>query len=160
MKNHKNHFNHIKITVLIFFLCLSTSCEDEYVSPIPYREVYLTLDLTSRDYKLKVPWQTDTFTVYRKDLAATDRLGYGGIIVINGYGEGNINLFAYDMACPNESNPLIRVEQYNTLYARCPKCGAVYDIAYGNGNTVSGSKNYLKVYRISRTGENKYRITN
>ncbi|MDR1764391.1 MAG: (2Fe-2S)-binding protein [Dysgonamonadaceae bacterium] len=157
MKN----FNPVKIIVLTFLFCIF-SCEDEYVSPIPYREVNLTLELNFRDKELQSQiFATKIFTTPRDE---SDRLGYGGLLVINGTGSnGATNIYAYDLACPNEANPTVRVQPItpdSTYYARCPKCGAIFDISAGYGNPVSGSQHYLKSYRITKISSVEYRVTN
>jgi nitrite reductase/ring-hydroxylating ferredoxin subunit len=149
----------MKRTVIIFLLLFATlSCDDEYYSSIPSNPVYISLDLNFRDKDLNQALATAVFTSPRD---AADRLGFGGVLVVNGFGEDVINLYAYDLACPEEARSDVRVAPDNTgLKAKCPKCGAVFEIAYGNGNPVSGSKNYLRTYKVAKTGDKLFKVYN
>ena len=139
--------------------CLSVSCSDGITSTIPNAPVSLTLDLIGRDNSLNGTLSYKEFTTPRD---ATDRLGYGGLLVVNGLGENLVNLFVYDLACPNEAQSNIRVKPDETgLTATCPKCGAVYRIAEG-GAPQSGSKYWLRRYNVVATpgSDTRYKVTN
>jgi hypothetical protein len=89
-----------------------------------------------------------------------DRIGFGGILVINGHGENMlVNLFAYDLACPVEVDKNIRIVPNDLVQAVCPHCKAVYMIANGSGAPLSGSKNFLKTYRVSLQSNDRYLIS-
>ena len=64
--------------------------------------------------------------------------GYGGVLLLC---DPNGEILAYDLACPVECKPEIRVAIDNTSeYAgivRCPKCGSTYDL-YNRGAAASG----------------------
>jgi hypothetical protein len=145
------------IATVLFIFILPEACEDEIFSPIPYAPVSLSLDLRFEDSSLNNTRATKTFTSGK---LATDRLGFGGILVINGVGLEVINLFAYDLACPVEVSREIKVVADDIGNAVCPKCKAVYNIASGNGAPVSGSKYFLKSYRVSFQGDRRYSVSN
>ncbi|MCL2649804.1 MAG: hypothetical protein FWD60_02110 [Candidatus Azobacteroides sp.] len=148
-----------KLLIVCFLFALHTACEKEVVSPIPNFSVRLTLDLMGADRILNGP---SSFMVYTKPRIATEEgnLGFGGILVINGIGEGLINLCAYDLACPNEVRRDIRiVPQSSGLQAICPECHAVFNIATG-GAPESGSKYWLKRYNVIQTSDTRYLVTN
>jgi predicted RNA-binding Zn-ribbon protein involved in translation (DUF1610 family) len=151
-----------KISILVIFLfsCLAFSCDNEVYSPIPYAPVKITLDLTFEDHELNAVLACKTFT--ENDRYAKDRIGFGGILVVNGIGSNSqVNIYAYDMACPVEVNRNVKIKPDDTgLTATCPKCGTVYNIAYGRGNPVSGNKFLLRAYPVSPTGSNRYLISN
>jgi len=148
----------INTVILLLSFLFIPACDDEYQSAIPSREVNLKLDLNNTDYALTASLATKVFIAKRYE---TDRLGYGGILVINGLGEqSHINLFAFDLSCPEEVNPDIHVVPDDTGLAVCEKCGAIFNIAYGNGNPEKGSKRYLRSYRVTKTGDNTYVVTN
>ncbi|MCC8146724.1 MAG: hypothetical protein LIO93_09885 [Bacteroidales bacterium] len=94
--------------------------------------------------------------------AATDKLGYGGVLVINGYiTEGNINLYAFDLACPVEIDREIKIVPDNSGNAACPQCKEVYNIGSGTGIPTKGiSKHALRKYNVGNNGGNRFLISN
>jgi hypothetical protein len=152
-----NSFTHLRMKkiflIALFALISLQACENEIFSPIPYAPVNLKLDLRFRDAKLNSVWASQIFTSGTPDLLATDRLGFGGILVINGVGDAGINLFAYDLACPVEVNKAVRVVPDDIGHATCPQCHAVYYIANGSGAPMSGTKNFLKAYQVTLKDE-------
>ena len=150
----------LKKSILIACLLFASlsACDDEIASPIPYAPVNLVLHLNGEDSRLN---GSLSFIEYTRPRTETDRLGFGGILVINGLGEGTINLFAYDLACPNEADRNVRIRPQDTgLRAICPKCNAVYNIANGWGSPESGSKHRLKRYNVFPISETQYRVVN
>ena len=143
-------------------LCLSMSCDENITSPIPYAPVNLILDLDGRDKKLNSSLSYIEYPFAPVLEAEKGKCGYGGVLVINGLGEDIVNLYAYDLACPNEVQHNVKIKPENTgLTATCPKCGAVYKIATG-GAPESGSKYWLKRYNViaERGSATRYRVTN
>lgn len=64
--------------------------------------------------------------------------GYGGVLLV-GANYGDVGPLAYDLSCPVERMPDIRVYfDPATLQAICPDCGSVYDVVEGWGAPVSG----------------------
>ena len=150
----------LKIILITGFLFgLQTACDKEPVPSIPIAQVNLELDLLGLDNKLNGSLSFIEYTVPRKK---TERLGFGGILVVNGRGEGTINLFAYDLACPNEAKRDTRIKpQSSGLQAICPKCNAVYNIANGLGHPESGSKYRLGQYTVVTVSEGViYKVVN
>jgi hypothetical protein len=146
------------ITILLALFSLQ-ACDDEIVSPIPYAPVNLTLDLKYEDSNLVSPLAYKTITDKDKRLG-NDRLGFGGILVINGRGENMlVNLFAYDLACPVEVDRNIRIAPNDLGQAVCSHCGAVYMISNGSGAPLSGSKNFLRTYRVSPQQNDRYLVS-
>ncbi len=146
-----------KILWSIVFMLVAFSCEDEIYSTIPNAPVGLTLHLNGEDSSLNGSLSYKIFTQKR---AETDRLGYGGILVINGF---ESQLKAYDLSCPVEAERTTRIQpDENGLQAKCPQCGAVYNIA-SSGAPVSGSKHPLKQYHVYKSGggiSETYIVTN
>lgn len=67
--------------------------------------------------------------------------GYGGILLIGGQNvyTGDTSPLAYDLACPVERMPEVRVEvDPLTFDAVCPVCGSHYNVVEGNGAPISG----------------------
>jgi len=136
-----------RIVVLLLFVAVAFSCEKEYYTTIPNYPANLKLNMEDMDV-LNASLAYKTFTTPR---LATDRLGFGGILVINGMGTNVVNLYAYDLACPVEAQRTVRVvPDKSTAFttATCPKCGAVFNIATGTGAPQSGTKYYLKSYSV------------
>lgn len=96
--------------------------------------------------------------------------GYGGILLVNGVDPFTNNTdvpLAYDLSCPVECQPTIRVYmQTNPYQAKCPVCGSVYNVVEGagaptDGPALTGPHKYgLRRYAVLRTNTNGYVITN
>lgn len=85
---------------------------------------------------------------------ANTATGYGGVLLIGGMNpytlETNVPL-AYDLSCPVERKPDIRVQvDPATFEAICPKCGSHYDVTMQGGAPVSGEATW---------GKHKYGLT-
>jgi len=146
-----------RILFLLLFASIAFSCGKDYYTSIPDFTVNIGLNLATMDYELNAQLAYKEFT---KPRLASDRLGFGGVLVINGMGDNPVNLFAYDLACPVESQRDIRVvPDKSGITATCPKCGAVFTIATGTGAPQSGTKYYLKSYRVTGYGT-QYTIIN
>ena len=71
----------------------------------------------------------------------TSSTGFGGILLISGIDpfSGDSSPLAYDLACPVERKPDVRVNVEGELYeAVCPVCGSHYDVTMGGGAPLSG----------------------
>lgn len=96
--------------------------------------------------------------------------GFGGVLLIEGIDPflGNINApLAYDLACPVERDPEIKIQINSESYmAFCQKCGSTYDVTMQRGAPVSGPaalgkyKCGLKTYTCLSSGIGGYYITN
>ncbi|MDR0681419.1 MAG: hypothetical protein LBG15_06175 [Dysgonamonadaceae bacterium] len=154
----KTHVKFVKIFFFFLILLFFLACEEELYSPVPDVRVNLTIDLSLQDADLIPTLATKTFTKPRLEI---DRIGFGGILIINGYStNGEANLFAYDLACPVEANSSVKVIPDDIGKAKCPKCEAIYSIAYGTGMPESKSKYPLKSYAVRKIGEKKYNVLN
>jgi len=158
-----------KIILSLLLIFTAFSCENEIYSTIPNAPVSykLNLNLYVSDHQLNAG--TGAYLKITQKRLDTDRLGFGGLLIINGVGLEPVNLFAYDLACPVEANrnALIVPEDINetgtptAFTAKCQKCGAVYDIIGGFGTPKSGSKYYLRTYRVMKTANSgEYIVTN
>lgn len=72
--------------------------------------------------------------------AVTEFTGFGGILLVAGADNGDYtSVLAYDMACPVEAKPNVRVYvDEMTLEAVCPQCGSHYNVCEGFGGPLSG----------------------
>lgn len=67
--------------------------------------------------------------------------GYGGVLLVSGQNAytGDAAPLAYDLACPVECMPDVRVAvDPESLEAVCPKCGSHYNVTQANGAPVEG----------------------
>jgi hypothetical protein len=148
-----------KLWLLILFCCIGiSSCEDEFYTTIPRADVSFKLDLWNEDHSLNAKMAYKTFTSRR---AETDRMGYAGLLVINGFGNSDINLYAYDLSCPVECRADVKVTPNPEMdgTASCKKCGAVYNIAEG-GYPIENGTYWLRTYRVSKGNNGYYHIIN
>jgi nitrite reductase/ring-hydroxylating ferredoxin subunit len=139
-----------KITFLNMLIIsfLIVGCNDNYISSIPDFPVYMELNLTTTYPNFHSPNQSLTFI---KPITVKDRIGYGGILVYIGFDN---QYYAFDMSCPYEHQPTIRVYPNGLGQAVCEKCGSVFDIGYGIGNTSAGkAKEILKRYKVTLNGD-------
>ncbi|NLI72244.1 MAG: hypothetical protein GX361_05875 [Bacteroidales bacterium] len=127
----------------LVFLILLLSCENDEQRRIPDVPVYLELDLTGRYSTFRNPYDT---VVYERSQIVKDYVGFGGILVNIGY-DGNY--YAYDLACPYEVNPSIRIyPDESGIKAVCRSCGSEFEIWNGTGMvSKSPSKWNLKRYQ-------------
>lgn len=96
--------------------------------------------------------------------------GFGGVLLIGGMDPFAVTVespMAYDLACPVERNPDIRVVIDNDTYiAVCPECHSTYDVTMGGGAPLSGPaatgkyKYGLKQYNCVYSGNGGYYILN
>jgi len=157
-----------RIFALLLVTIIAFSCEKEYYTTIPQFPVSLTLRLENLDFDLNTNLAYKIFTQPRYE---TDKMGFGGILVINGMGVNTVNLFAYDLSCPEEALRSVHVKPNNlssstssavptAVTATCPECGAVFNIANGSGKPQEGTKYYLRSYRVIGNGGMQYTVIN
>lgn len=156
MVNSKRYF---RIITIILLHVAFASCEGNYVSSIPNYPVVLRINLTTDYPNFKNSIGQNLMFTERK--LEVDRLGYGGILICSGLitdDYGNTIYYAYDMSCPHEADPKVRVYPMEEGLGRvkCEKCGTEYNVGYGFGDpdTKTGpSKEILKRYRIALNGD-------
>lgn len=91
---------------------------------------------------------------------ALDRTGYGGLLIVS---DILGDLHVYDLCCPYECNPQIRVDiPAGELFAECPSCGSTYEVFSNGGLPRSGpaaDRGYaLRRYSITSGGALNYRV--
>ena len=139
--------------VMAMLLC---SCEGTtFRSSVPTYPVLLSINTNIGQFVHFKPENTyEYITVdhkgyhyhdYTQVLAATDRIGYGGVIVyIDGGGKYN----AFDMCCPHCLDPNKPIEM-DGFFGVCPICGEQYDMSWGLAVPQKGiSKEALRRYSI------------
>ena len=118
------------------------SCGDDYHSNIPFALVDFQINLDI-DKEL-----IGGYKVFEKPRNATDKIGYGGLLVIDLLTEYK----AYDLACPNEASRAVRIVPNSDRQAVCPKCNSKFDLQ--NGFVISGTKYNLQQYKVYRNTQN------
>ena len=138
--------------MLCLFSVLFMSCKNEDQKRIPDVPVYFEVNfLTS--YPTFRNSQNDTIVI-TKPVRTVDRIGYGGLLI---YSDFFGNYCAFDLCCPNEVNPTVRIFPDETGHASCKVCGSVYDISSGFGNRISGPSAWsLKRYKAQVYGDILY----
>lgn len=88
--------------------------------------------------------------------------GFGGLLMTCDVAS---QLHVFDLACPVERQPDVRIVVRDDNFAHCPKCGSVYDvfmIERNPGSPVSGpafADGYaLRSYRIVFGADNRYAL--
>lgn len=143
----------LKKQFLLAAVFLLAACNQNNLSPIPDYTVNLQLNLNTEYATFTSPCQYLTFTERHLE---TDRIGYGGILVYIGF---DSQYYAFDLACPYECEPTVRVVPNDLGEAACESCGEVYDVSYGYGLPKNGICRYsLKSYKV-RNSRNILYIT-
>lgn len=141
----RNFFLKLIRYIPLLFLFVLVGCERDEQRRIPDAPVYLELDLTGRYSTFRNPYDT---VVYDHNTPKTvkDYIGFGGILVNVGY-DGKY--YAYDLACPYEVDPSIRVyPDENGMKVICRSCGSEFEIWNGTGMvSKTPSKWNLKRYQ-------------
>ncbi len=86
--------------------------------------------------------------------------GFGGILLVTDLANQPL---AYDLACPFEVSPTVRVDfNPDNLNAECPQCHSVYNVCEYQGSAVSGPayerKYGLRRYRVLPAATGGYNI--
>ncbi|WP_293672212.1 hypothetical protein [uncultured Parabacteroides sp.] len=129
------------LSCLLVLLALSCSKFEE--SDIPYAYVNIEIDLRFQDKDLvpllsyKEITQIGTFH---------KGIGFAGVLLVHGYDD---IFYAYDLCCPHEVSKDIKIVADDTGYAKCPKCGTIYEIGLGTGAPNGASKYPLRRYTVT-----------
>jgi nitrite reductase/ring-hydroxylating ferredoxin subunit len=152
--------NRIKLYGFVTLLALQfVGCDDTYRSSIPDFPVQLNLDLATTYPTFRNSY--NKYIVFEKKIRVTDYIGYGGILVYSGFDGG---YYAFDMSCPYEVKPTIKVRPNDKGQAICDSCKTVFDISYGIGNPVpnpltgkaASAKEALRRYKAVLSGDYLY----
>lgn len=137
----------IFLTLAVAFALVLTACEQINNYRIPAAPVNIELN----NQGLWDSYGVHSFGEYKffiRDLRQPDNYsytantytGYGGVLLISGYSNGDYNTpLAYDLACPVEvkNNIRVTIDPVNKQ-AVCPECGSRFDVTEGDGRPVSG----------------------
>ena len=165
----------ISVTLVILLYCQGCNSLDE--ERIPNMPVNISLS----DIGMWNSFGVNGFGTYRMftlnprqpanfPYTAKSYTGFGGVLLIEGLDpfSGNSSMpMAYDMACPVERDPEVRIMIDNDSYmAICKTCGSVYDVTMQRGAPVSGPASFgkfkyaLKSYNCIGNSTGGFVITN
>jgi Rieske Fe-S protein len=125
------------ILILMLLLAAGNSCKNDSNSIIPY--VIVEMNINPTNYiELNIPGGAAYF---RNE-------GFGGVLIVNNWGDELSPYLAFDAACTNEVSSSVRVEAQNDGTAICPKCGSKFMIFGSAGMPLKGpARHPLKQYR-------------
>ena len=163
----------------MLLLPLAAACntvDDDRVPDLP-----VVINLSSPEY-----WHTygvsafGQYNIFIKSLGeprnfpfvANTSTGYGGVLLVCGFNPFTLEAavpMAYDLCCPVERKPDIRVRMQQDdeplPFAVCPECGSRYNVVEGGGGPMKDCPAYSKKYGLRRyeclpSGYGGYLITN
>lgn len=143
-------------------LLLTSGCKEVNDDRIPYRPVYIEFSNRSIWEVYGVGGYGESRRFIKDEnspegffYTTTSATGYGGVLLIWGFHPFNNEPgpLAYDLACPVERNPQVRVNVLqDNLEAECPVCHSRYNVINRGGAPLAGEalqKNYgLKRYEV------------
>ncbi len=137
----------VRLSVLLFLVVFSFSCEKKINSSIPDYEVYIETN-PKQNTELSISCRAIECVYTPGEPVPFDfRFGYGGVLIYRDCDLGKIH--SCDLACPVEAQPNIRVK-VTMPYAECPACGSKFDLTWGLAVPVSGpAKEPLRSYHVS-----------
>ena len=164
------------LTLAIAFViaCCLSSCEKVDSNRIPYTAVNIKLDNDGlwNTYGVSGFGSNRMFVKALKipanyTYSALTYTGYGGVLLISGknpLSDSYDTPLAYDLACPYEARPTVRVTINSNYEAECPSCKSRFNVTEGMGAPVYGKalemKYGLKTYNVVRSQTGGYNITN
>lgn len=136
-------------TLLFALACNLTNCDEVDSERIPAYRVQIALNSPGLwdtfgvgGYGMYREFIVETRTPSNFPFTETTFTGYGGVLLImamDPFGGGDMLPLAYDLSCPVECKPYIRVYvDQNSLEAVCPVCGSHYDILMSGGAPLAG----------------------
>ncbi|MDR2684550.1 MAG: hypothetical protein LBB53_04115 [Prevotellaceae bacterium] len=127
---------------IIILIILSAGCGNKR-SPIPDMPVNLEFNIVAAAPELSA---FGSFKEFTEQQNMSQALGYGGIVVFHTFD----GVFcAFDMSCPVEAKPDVRIATDNTGTARCTKCNAEFFLGDGNAFPIKGNSKFpLRKYSV------------
>lgn len=140
-----------KHSYLILCCILLSSCADDGNISIFNAPVSLRVNIDHNYNDLRDPGNTISLTRGRN---GEYLMGYGGLLLVRAYTyvpnrEPNYDLYAYDLACPKEKLPEVKIKDIGQGRAKCEQCGAIFNVQNGSGNSETPEiyKGRLEKYR-------------
>lgn len=159
---------HIVAALSVMFTVVVGGCksiDDMRLPSAPVNIVFQSLGMWEK-YGVTGAMQYRTFIKseripYDYPYSVSSYTGYGGVLLVSDYFGTPI---AYDLSCPVECKPNVRVIVTGENVAECPVCHSTYGIFEGLGRPLSGiayDRGYgLTRYVVAPTGAGGYQIYN
>lgn len=129
--------------VSLFSVIIFLTCCNANRTPIPDVPVRLEFSITAVAPEL---FSFNGFKEFTIPQNVSQYLGYGGILVIHNIDD---KYFAFDMCCPYEVRPDVRVHCNGAGIAVCDSCQSSFYVGDGNGFPTAGKAKYpLKRYSV------------
>lgn len=163
----KNIIFMFAVAVMIIMAAIAPSCRELEDNRIPVSPVSIIFPTSVEWTIYGVPAAMSYKRFIRQNRVpnnfpwlATTQTGYGGVLLV---GDVMGNPKAYDLSCPVECKPDIRISiDTSTQTAKCSKCGSEYDVFTLEGHPLSGpaAKNGygLKRYRVGPGRDGNFMI--
>jgi hypothetical protein len=144
--------NDVALLLSLFLVLFMTGCNVHDTS-IPERQVYLRRNIITENLTA-----FGSYLYVDKPKFATDRIGFGGIIIIHA---NDANYYAFELACPVEINEKILIGKPDALLkCKCSICGEIYNLDFGLGVPLNKiSKEGLRRYNVSIDDYNNITVT-
>lgn len=135
-------------------VALLCSCDSFTNNAIPDSPVQLEFNITAEAPEIIPVLGYKYFIVPQK---VTQFLGYGGLLVYHTVAVEGCPFVAFDLSCPHEAQPHIRIHVNEDGTASCDSCGSVYILLDGTGFATSGpTRHKLRRYSVAQVGDNLY----
>lgn len=157
----------IRYIISLFIAAVAlTACDSLNDDRVPYAPVRVTFTTQGMWdlYGVHGAASWSRFIKYEKipsgfPYTMLDETGYGGILLVcDIMGDEQ----AYDLCCPVEVRPTVRVNITTDMVARCPECGSTYEVFSNSGIPLSGpavTHGYgLKRYHVVSGGAGEYKF--
>ena len=107
------------LLILLFLLTGGYACKNSDNSLVPYVEVNMNINPTNY-IELNIPGGVAYFKDY----------GYGGVLIVNNWGDELNPYLAFDATCTKElsSDVHVEVQENGSGYVVCPDCGSKFMI--------------------------------
>lgn len=142
----------LKILTISLLLFIPFSCgNEEDANVLPVVPVNFKINLQV-DHELRTP---GNYKEYIKSNLDKEYLGYGGLLVLRSIYDEEIPFRAFDLSCPYEKSPTIRVKasREKGVIATCQECGRIYNLLEDGKITSESSKLHLQRYNVKPSSD-------
>lgn len=142
--------HHITLIAAYFVVMLVVVGCNDMRTPIPDYPVLLDINLAADATEVVPVLGYKCFITPRK---VNEYLGYGGILVYHTVNVEGCPYVAFDLSCPHEAIPNIRLRICDDGTAVCDSCGSVYMLLDGTGFATAGpTRHKLRRYNVAQLG--------
>lgn len=143
-----------KATLIGLSVVSLVACRSTEEPQTPIYPVNLSINLQQSTYRQLL--SPATITTITTPMYASDRLGFGGLALVHGWGLNEF--YAYELVCPYENRADVRLE-VRSIELVCPQCRTRYEVLSGSGVPIGGVGNSpLRRYRSNYNSQTKVLI--